>query len=128
MQKLSPLQRISACLIAINFFAINLFVILTSLIQKNKEEDFSVSFKGFSRKSQLCKILDEGTVRVAIQDNNAYWVIDNILYKADISKDGKILNENAVRVDVFDLSEKGVLDHIRLITLLQHFVTLQKTI
>jgi hypothetical protein len=108
MQKLSPLQRISACLIAINFFAINLFVILTSLIQKNKEEDFSVSFKGFSRKSQLCKILDEGTVRVAIQDNNAYWVIDNILYKADISKDGKILNENAVRVDVFDLSEKEV--------------------
>ena len=106
MQKLSPLQRISACLIATNFFAINLFVIITSLLQKNKEEDFLVSFKGFSRKSQLCKILDEGTVRVAIQDDNAYWVIDNILYKCNISKDGKIHNENAQRVDVFDLSEK----------------------
>ena len=108
MQKLSPLQRISACLIAINFFAINLFVIITSLIIKNKEEDFSITFKGFSRKSQLCKILDEGTVRVAIQDNSAYWVIDNILYKANIGEDGRILNENAERVDVFDLSEKEV--------------------
>jgi hypothetical protein len=108
MQKLSPLQRILTCLIAINFFAINLFVIITSLVEKNKEEDFLVSFKGFSRKSQLCKILDEGTVRVAIQDNSAYWVIDNILYRANISKDGRILNENAERVNVFDLSEKEV--------------------
>jgi hypothetical protein len=108
MQKLSPLQRLSACLIAINFFAINLFVIITSLIKGSKEEDFSVSFKGFFRKSQLCKILDEGTVRVAIQDNSAYWVIDNILYTANISEDGRILNENAERVNVFDLSEKEV--------------------
>jgi ABC-type uncharacterized transport system ATPase subunit len=108
MKNLSPLQRLSACLIAINFFAINLFVIISSLIENNKKEDFSISFKGFSRKSQLCRILDEGTVRVAIQDNSAYWVIDNILYKANISEDGRILNENAERVDVFDLSEKEV--------------------
>jgi len=108
MKKLSPLERISACLIAINFFAINLFVIITSLIISNRAEDFSIEFKGFSKKSQLCKILDEGTVRVAIQDNSAYWVIDNILYRANISEDGRILNENAERVDVFDLSEKEV--------------------
>lgn len=108
MRNLSPLQKLSACLIALNFFAINLFVILTSFIQSNKEEDFMVAFKGFSRKSQLSKILDEGTVRVAIQDNSAYWVIDNILYKANISEDGRILNEEAERVDVFDLSEKEV--------------------
>ncbi len=108
MNNFSPLKRISGCLIAINLFSINLFILITSLIQKNKEEDFLVSFKGFSRKSQLCKILDEGTVRVAIQDDNAYWVIDNILYKCNISKDGKIHNENAQRVDVFDLSEKEV--------------------
>jgi hypothetical protein len=108
MQKLSPLQRLSACLIALNFFAINLFVIITSLAKDSKEEDFLVTFKGFSRKSQLCKILDEGTVRVAIQDNSAYWVIDNILYKANIGQDGRIINENAERVDVFDLSEKEV--------------------
>ena len=108
MQKLSPLQRLSACLIAINFFAVNLFVIINSFIQENKEEDFSVSFKGFSRKSQMRKVLDESTVRVAIQDNSAYWVIDNILYTANVSKDGRILNENAERVNVFDLSEKEV--------------------
>ena len=108
MQKLSPLQRLSACLIAINFFAINLFVIINSLIQNNRVENLSLSFKGFFRKSQLCKILDEGTVRVAIQDNSAYWVIDNILYTANIDQDGRILNENAERVNVFDLSEKEV--------------------
>jgi len=83
-------------------------VIITSLIKSNTEEDLLITFKGFSRKSQLCKILDEGTVRVAIQDNSAYWVIDNILYKANIGEDGRILNENAERVDVFDLSEKEV--------------------
>jgi hypothetical protein len=108
MEKLSPLQRLSACLIALNFFAINLFVIITSLITSGRGEDFLITFKGFSRKSQLCKILDEGTVRVAIQDNSAYWVIDNILYRANIGEDGRILNENAERVDVFDLSEKEV--------------------
>ena len=108
MQKLSPLQRLSACLIAINFFAINLFVIINSMIQEKRKEEFSISFKGFSRKSQMRKVLDESTVKVAIQDNNAYWVVNNILYTADVSKDGRILNENAERVNVFDLSEKEV--------------------
>lgn len=108
MEKLSPLERISACVIAINFFGINLFVIITSLIQENREEEFLISFKGFSRKSQSSKILDEGAVKVAIQENSAYWVVDNILYTANVSKDGRILNENATRVNVFDLSEKEV--------------------
>jgi hypothetical protein len=108
MKKLSPLQRISACLIAINFFAINLFVIINSMIEDRRKEDFSISFKGFSRKSQMRKVLDESTIRVAIQDNSAYWVVDNILYTANVSKDGRILNENAERVNVFDLSEKEV--------------------
>jgi hypothetical protein len=79
-----------------------------SLIEKNKEEDFLINFAPLSRQSQLSKILDEGTVKVAIQDDKAYWVIDNILYKCNIGKDGKINNENAERVDVFDMSEKEV--------------------
>ena len=108
MEKLSPLERISACVIAMNFFAINLFVIITSLIQENREKDFLISFKAFSRKSQSSKILDEGAVKVAIQENSAYWVVDNILYTANVSKDGRILNENATRVNVFDLSDKEV--------------------
>jgi len=108
MEKLSPLERISACVIAINFFAINLLVIITSLIQENREKDFLISFKAFSRKSQSSKILDEGAVKVAIQENSAYWVVDNILYTANVSKDGRILNENATRVNVFDLSDKEV--------------------
>lgn len=108
MESLSPLQRISGCIIAINLFSINLFVLIISFVEKKRGEDFSVSFKPIPRQSQLSKILDEGTIKVAIQDDRAYWVIDNILYKCDISKDGKINNENAERVDVFDLSEKEV--------------------
>jgi hypothetical protein len=115
MQNLSPLKRLSGCIIAINSFAINLFVLIFTLFENKRSEDFSISFNPFSRKSQLSKILDEGTVRVAIQDNSAYWVIDNILYKASISEDGKILNENAERVDVFDLSEKEVNNLISII-------------
>lgn len=108
MKNLSPLQRISGCLIAINLFSINLFVLIFSFIERKRGEDFLISFNPVSRQSQLSKILDEGTVKVAIQDDSAYWVIDNILYKCNISKDGKIHNENAERVDVFDLSEKEV--------------------
>ena len=108
MQKLSPLQRLSGCIVAINSFGINLFVLIFTFFENKRSQDFSISFNPVSRQSQLSKILDEGTVRVAIQDNNAYWVIDNILYKASIDQDGKILNENAERVDVFDLSEKEV--------------------
>ena len=115
MKNFSPLQRISGCLIAINLFAINLFVLITGLIQKNREQDFLVNFSTIARQSQLSKILDEGTVKVAIQDDSAYWVIDNILYKCDISKDGKIHNENAERVDVFNLSEKEINNLISII-------------
>jgi hypothetical protein len=78
------------------------------MIEEKRKEDFSISFKGFARKSQMRKVLDENTVRVAIQDNSAYWVVNNILYTANVSKDGRILNENAERVNVFDLSEKEV--------------------
>jgi hypothetical protein len=108
MEKISPLQRLSGCLIAINMFAINLFILIISLIERNKEEDFLINFSPLLRQSQLSKILDEGTVKVAIQDDKAYWVIDNILYRCNISKDGKINNENAEKVDVFDMSEKEV--------------------
>jgi hypothetical protein len=108
MQRLSPLQRLSGCIVAINSFAINLFVLIFTFFENKRSEDLSISFNPFARQSQLSKILDEGTVRVAIQDDSAYWVIDNILYKANIDQDGRILNENAERVDVFDLSEKEV--------------------
>jgi len=108
MESLSPLQKMSGCLIAINLFAINLIVLITCLIQKYKEEEFPVGFRAYTRQSQVSKILDDGSVKVAIKDNKAYWSIENILYKADIDKDGKILNQDAERVDVFSLSEKEV--------------------
>jgi hypothetical protein len=114
MKNLSPLEAIATCIIAINLFAINLFVIIYSFIEARSEQDFLIDFTLFPRKSQLLTILEEDVVKVAIQDNNAYWVVDNVLYKAIIDEYGNINNENAEEVDVFNLSEKEV-DNLALI-------------
>jgi hypothetical protein len=108
MKKLSPLQRISACVITTTFFAINLFVLLLVFAKEKVNQELFLDFIPFTKQSQLSKILDEGTVKVAIQDNNAYWVMDNNLYKCSIDTDGRIDNENAKKINVFDLSEKEV--------------------
>lgn len=115
MKKISPLERIYTCLIAINLFAINLIVLISSIVEKNRINSFSIDFKQFPIKSQMTKMIDKGTIKVAIQDNNAYWVIDNILYKANLDDSGRILNEDAERVDVFDLSEKEVTNLLSII-------------
>lgn len=114
MKNLSPLEAIATCIIAINLFAINLFVIIYSFIEARSEQDFLIDFTLFPRKSQLLTILEEDVVKVAVQDNNAYWVVDNVLYKAIIDEYGNINNENAEEVDVFNLSEKEV-DNLALI-------------
>jgi hypothetical protein len=59
-----------------------------------------------SKKSQMQKLLDKETVRVVFVENNAYWVHNNVFYKADIDKNGRIDSENAVQIDVFSLSNK----------------------
>lgn len=108
MKKLSPLQRMSGCIIATTYFAINLFVLLIVFSKEKIDKDFFIEFTPFPKQSQLSKILDEGAVKVAIQDNSAYWVIDNTIYKGSIDIDGRIDNENAKKINVFDLSEKEV--------------------
>ena len=115
MKKISPLERIYTCLIATNLFAINIIVLISSVAEKNRVNGFNIDFKEFPVKSQMNKMIDKGTIRVAIQDNSAYWVIDNILYKANLDEKGRILNEDAERVDVFDLSEKEVSNLISII-------------
>ena len=52
------------------------------------------------------KIFSSQSINVAIVNNNAYWVHENIFYVANIDQDGRIETENAEPVDVFSLSEK----------------------
>ena len=52
------------------------------------------------------RLLNKINLRVAVVDDNAYWVNNNIFYKAPISNGGSIDMENAIEIDVFSLSEK----------------------
>ena len=64
--------------------------------------------EGFNKESQMETILKKGIIKVAIDKNKAYWVINNVIYTADIDEYGNILNNNAEVIDVFNLSEKEV--------------------
>ncbi len=52
------------------------------------------------------KILDITSVSVAIVNNKAYWVHNNIFYSASIDSSGEIDTDNAKPVDPFSMSEK----------------------
>lgn len=52
---------------------------------------------------------EENVIRVAIveQDNKAYWIIDNVLYEANLV-DGVIDRDDAKPVDAFGMNYKEV--------------------
>jgi hypothetical protein len=52
------------------------------------------------------RLIDKKTIRVAIEENMAYWVFDNKFYKTKVSRSGQIDTENAEEIDVFSLSRK----------------------
>lgn len=56
--------------------------------------------------SQMQKLIDKKSINVAIVDNKAYWVNNNVFYVAPIREDGLIDTDNAEPVDVFSVSKK----------------------
>ena len=60
------------------------------------------------KKSQMERILDSGVVKVAIYKNTAYWVVNNVMYKARVDRDGNVMDNEAEQIDVFKLSDKEV--------------------
>lgn len=102
MPQLSIFTIISIWIVTLNSFAINLVVLLKDIYKKT-----NTSSKEFVE-SQMEKILKKDIIKVAIYRNKAYWVLNNVIYKAEIDEDGNILNEMAEEVDVFKLSEKEV--------------------
>lgn len=50
---------------------------------------------------------DDRYLKVAIVEDKAYWVVDNIFYEADVV-DEEILKEDAKPVDAFDMNIKDV--------------------
>lgn len=57
-----------------------------------------------NRKSQMDKILGNTRINVAINNDKAYWIKDNVLYKASIDEEGNIDSDNASPVDVINAS------------------------
>jgi hypothetical protein len=51
---------------------------------------------------------EDNAVSVAIIEDKAYWVIDNMFYQADITMDGEIDKSSSRPVNAFDLSNKDV--------------------
>ena len=60
------------------------------------------------KKSQMERILDSGVVKVAIYKNTAYWVVNNVMYKSRVDRDGNVMDNEAEQIDVFKLSDKEV--------------------
>lgn len=108
MLKLSKLEILSLSLIALNSFVITGVAIFYSMIDKEQEITFTPTFNQESKKSQMQKAIEKVIIKVAIYDNNAYWVVNNTIYKASIDDYGNIDDTEAATIDVFDLSEKEV--------------------
>ena len=52
------------------------------------------------------QIIDKKAISVAIVDNKAYWVKENVFYVAPITEEGLIDTDNAKPIDVFSISKK----------------------
>jgi len=102
--KLSLIQKLSIYLVSLNLISISSLVVFRE-IQK-------ISGKYIKRepenKSQMERYIEKNIIKVAIYRNTAYWVLNNVIYKAEIDEYGNIKHENAEEIDVFKLSEKEV--------------------
>lgn len=83
------------------FFPLSFIILLSSLEIEVVEEDFDMN-DIFDYEKE-----NEKYLRVAIVEDKAYWVINNILYEADVV-DEEIVKEEARPVDAFDMDFKEV--------------------
>jgi len=102
--KLSLVQKLSIYLISLNLISISSLVVFREIQRLSGKYDS----QSISRESQMQKQVKRGIVRVAIYKNTAYWVLNNVIYRAEIDEYGNINHENAEEIDVFKLSEKEV--------------------
>ena len=108
MLKLSKLELFSVSLISLNSIVVSFIAIFNSILYGKDKISFTPYFNDYNKKTQMQKAIEKIVIKVAIYDNNAYWVVNNTVYKASIDDDGKIDDTEAITINVFDLSEKEV--------------------
>lgn len=102
--KLSFVQKLSIYLVSLNLISISSLVVFKEIQRISGKYTENVS----KRKTQIERQLQKNIVKVAIYRNTAYWVLNNVIYKAEIDEYGNINHENAEEIDVFNLSEREV--------------------
>ena len=108
MLKLSKLEIFSVSLISIHSLVISVLASFSLMSKKNESISFTPYSNKDNAKTQMQKAIEKIIIKVAIYDDNAYWVVDNNIYKASIDDHGKIDDTEAIAINVFDLSEKEV--------------------
>jgi hypothetical protein len=51
---------------------------------------------------------EDNAVSVAIIEDKAYWVVDNMFYQADLTMDGEIDKSSSRPVNAFSMSSKDI--------------------
>lgn len=51
---------------------------------------------------------EDNAVSVAIVEEKAYWVVDNIFYQADLTMDGEIDRSSSRPVNTFEMSNRDI--------------------
>ena len=91
------------------FFPLSFLLLLSSLevekIEGDDLEDFDYDDDPYNYEDD--KEEDDRYLRVAIVEDKAYWIVDNVFYEADVV-DEEILKEDAKPVDAFDMNMKDV--------------------
>lgn len=76
-------------------------MLIESLNHSNKNQKNNFVFTD----SQLHRLRKRNAMTVAVVEDKAYWVHDNVFYETDVV-DGEIVRENAKQVDAFSLSSE----------------------
>jgi len=105
--KMNKPYRLWLSIIATNAISLSMiFLSIKSMLieslnysNKNQKNDFVFT------DSQLHRLRKRNAMTVAIVEDKAYWVHDNVFYETDVV-DGEIVRENAKQVDAFSLSSK----------------------
>ena len=108
MKKLSKLEIFCLSLVSLNSVVITFIATFSSMIYNKINISFTSDVNYDNKKSQMQKAIEKIIIRVAVYNNNAYWVVNNTVYKASIDDYGQIDDERATTINVFDLSEKEV--------------------